>query len=123
MNTYRIQEYFANNSEMLETIVNEVNQLSSPLISKWHQQRIDTTVLNHIHPTMHQLLAPIQTTGQGNCLYNALSTTLCGSEKLSTPLRLLTAYALFKHQLPRCSSRTSSMSFCITGGTRDSTKH
>ena len=37
----------------------------------------------------------IHLTGDGNCLYNAVSLALCGSEALATDLRILSAANLF----------------------------
>ena len=36
-----------------------------------------------------------RTTGDGNCLFNACSISLCGNESLSSSLRILTAIELF----------------------------
>ena len=40
---------------------------------------------------------PIKTTGDGNCLFNAMSTALSGNESLSSVLRLLTVAELFAY--------------------------
>ena len=45
---------------------------------------------------MLEALTPVRTTGDGNCLWNAISICLCGSERYVYSLRLLTAYGLIK---------------------------
>ena len=45
-----------------------------------------------------QLLKSIQTTGDGNCMYNALSLTLTGTQHFAHLVRLLCAYALVKYK-------------------------
>ena len=42
-------------------------------------------------------LVALKTTGDGNCLYNAISSLLCGDESLSTVLRLLVVGELYFH--------------------------
>ena len=50
------------------------------------------------HPPFLQTFKPIATTGDGNCMYNALSLAFCGTERFSVVIRLLTTYALVKHR-------------------------
>ena len=57
-----------------------------------------TRVQRECHPLFLQTFKPIVTTGDGNCMYNALSLAVCGTEHLSVVIRLLTTYALVKHR-------------------------
>ena len=43
-----------------------------------------------LHPAMLEALTLVHTTGDGNCLWNAISNCLCGSEKYTFNLHLLT---------------------------------
>ena len=45
---------------------------------------------------MLEALTPVRTTGNGDCLWNGISNCLCGSERYTYSLRLLTAYGLIK---------------------------
>jgi hypothetical protein len=45
---------------------------------------------------MLEALTPVHTTGNGDCLWNAISICLCGSESYTYSLRLLTAYGLVR---------------------------
>ena len=58
----------------------------------------DSSVLDLSHPLLFQTFKPVVTTGDGNCLYHALSLTLTGSESCTPLMRLLTAHALVKHK-------------------------
>ena len=58
----------------------------------------DTCASNRCHPLLLQILKPIRTTGDGNCMYHALSLTLTGTEQFSHLIRLLCAYALVKYK-------------------------
>ena len=44
------------------------------------------------------MLKPVVTSGDGNCLFNALSVTIVGTEHQSAVLRLLCVYGLVKHK-------------------------
>ena len=59
---------------------------------------VDECAQREFHPILLQTFKPIATTGDGNCMYNALSLAFCGTECLSVVIRLLTAYALIKHR-------------------------
>ena len=50
------------------------------------------------HPALFQVFKPVVTTGDGSCLFNALSLTLTGTETCSDLLRLLVVHALVKHK-------------------------
>lgn len=41
---------------------------------------------------------PVLTTGDGDCMYHALSRVVCGSEQLSRVFRLLIAFAFVKYK-------------------------
>ena len=56
------------------------------------------SVVNQCHPLMMQTYKPVLTTGDGDCMYHALSRVVCGSEQLSRIFRLLTAYAAVKYR-------------------------
>ena len=43
-------------------------------------------------------IKPIKTTGDGNCLFNAASSAICGNERLAVEIRLRTALELLAHQ-------------------------
>ena len=58
----------------------------------------DITASNQYHPALLQVLKPIVTSGDGNCMFNALSLTIAGSEHLSAILRLLCVYGLVKYK-------------------------
>ena len=58
----------------------------------------DTRASNRCHPLLLQILKPVRTTGDGNCMYHALSLTLTGTEQFSHFIRLLCAYALVKYK-------------------------
>ena len=47
---------------------------------------------------MMQTYKPVLTTGDGDCMYHALSRVVCGSEQLSRIFRLKTAYAAVKYR-------------------------
>ena len=57
---------------------------------------VDSCTASLLHPAILEALTPVCTTGDGNCLWNVISTCLCGSEKYIYTLRLLTAYGLIK---------------------------
>ena len=58
----------------------------------------DISASNQCHPVLLQVLKPVVTSGNGNCMFNALSLTLAGNEHLSAVLRLLCVYGLVKHK-------------------------
>ena len=60
--------------------------------------REDPMITSQVHPAMLQTFKPITTSMDGNCLWNAVSILLCGSEALSVTLRVVTLYSLVKHQ-------------------------
>ena len=85
-------------SSALEVIVNEVNSLPIPYANMFPNMRQDTCASSRCHPLLLHVLKPVQTTGDGNCMYNALSLTLTGTEHYAHLIRLLCAYALVKYK-------------------------
>ena len=57
---------------------------------------MDTYTASRLHPATLEALTPVCTTGNGDCLWNGISNCLCGSERYTYSLRLLTAYDLIK---------------------------
>ena len=55
------------------------------------------SVGNQCHPLL-QAYKPVLTTGDGDCMYHALSRVVCGSERLSRVFRLLITYATVKYR-------------------------
>ena len=53
-------------------------------------------ILNMFHPVMNTDVYPLQTLGDGNCLYRAFSLALTGSQDYHTTLRLITALELIE---------------------------
>ena len=88
------------NAIQLEAKVVELNSLATPFASDsvHHSLITDREPCQQCHPLLLETYRPVQTTGDGSCLYNALSITLTGSEKLCQLLRLLCAYGLCKHK-------------------------
>ena len=75
-----------------------LNSLPHLYGSQQPQLHKDSSVLDLSHPLLFQTFKPVVTTGDGNCLYHALSLTLTGSESCTPLMRLLTAHALVKHK-------------------------
>ena len=47
---------------------------------------------------MYSEIQPIKTTGDGNCLFNAASKSVCGNERMASELRLQTSFELINNQ-------------------------
>ena len=75
-----------------------LNSLPIPYANTLPNLCVDMCVQRECHPNFLQTFKPIATTGDGNCMYNALSLAFCGTERLSVVIRLLTAYAVIKHR-------------------------
>jgi hypothetical protein len=57
-------------------------------------QRKCSKVENELYPSFVKMLTPYKTTGNGDCLWNMISISLCGNESLTKLLRLLTVLCL-----------------------------
>lgn len=90
--------HFSPMRSSLEFILSELNSLPFPYANKFPATNHDTCACNRCHPLLLQILKPVRTTGDGNCMYNALSLTLTGAEQFSDLIRLLCAYALVKYK-------------------------
>ena len=82
----------------LEVIVSELNSLAIPYADTFPNITQDTCAYSLCHPLLLQILKPVQTTGDGNCMYNALSSTLTGTEHFTHVMHLLCVYALVKYK-------------------------
>ena len=85
-------------SGVLDQLVHYLNSLPIPYANTQLNLQVDTYVQQECHPLFLQTFKPIATTGDGNCMYNALSLAFCGKEHLSVVIRLLTTYALVKYR-------------------------
>ena len=72
-----------------------VNQVKFNEISM--ASRSEDRIAKPLIPPELKDLTPITTTGDGNCLFNAVSIVLSGNESLAAILRLLTVAELFAH--------------------------
>ena len=59
---------------------------------------IDSVASSQCHPLLLQTFKPVRTTGDGNCLFSAISITINGNESITHVLRVLWAYGLYKHK-------------------------
>ena len=84
--------------EAFEAIVQAVNALPPVYASHFSALPTAMSVSNQCHPLMLQTYKPVLTTGDGDCMYHALSRVVCGSEQLSRVFRLLIAYATVKYR-------------------------
>ena len=57
-----------------------------------------STVESYIHPAMLHVVRAISTTGNSDCLYNAVSILLSGSECYSQAVRFQTVCSVVKHK-------------------------
>ena len=89
--------HFSSMRSSLEFVC-ELNSLPFPYANKFPAIQQDTCASNRCHPLLLQILKPVRTTGEGNCMYNALSLTLTGTEQFSDLIRLLCAYTLVKYK-------------------------
>ena len=93
-----IVAYFEIRSAILDQVVQYLNSLPIPYANTLPNLCVDRYVQQECHPLFLQTFKPIKTTGDGNCMYNALSLAFCGTKHLSIVIRLLTTYALVKHR-------------------------
>ena len=84
--------------EALEAIIELVNSLPPVYVNNFPVLPTAVSVANQCHPLILQTYKPVLTTGDGDCMYHALSRVVCGSEQLSKIFRLLTAYATVKYR-------------------------
>ena len=87
-----VDAYFLNHFSFFENIRNmnilvldSIDNLNERFSSK-NLRRIDTCAI-------------MQTTGDGNCLWNCVSNSLFGNENYSILFRLFTFYTMFKHSV------------------------
>ena len=73
-----------------------LNSIPTPFANTQPTLQQDQQVVSTSHALLLKTFKPIQITGDGSCMYDALSVTLTGAEKWTQVLRLLTAYALVK---------------------------
>ncbi len=50
-----------------------------------------------VHPTILEYYTPVTTSPDGNCLFNAISICLSGSENLSATLRVVASFTILKN--------------------------
>ena len=75
-----------------------VNDILTPYAALDPDLCQDITASNQCHPILLQVLKPIVTSGDGNCLFNALCLTVAGNEHLSAVFYLLCVYGLVKYK-------------------------
>ena len=85
--------------DTLEAIAEAVNALPPVYGANFQTLPQAMSVANQCHPLMLQTYKPVLTTGDGDCMYHALSRVVCGSEELSRLFGLLTAYAAVKYRM------------------------
>ena len=81
-----------------DNIVQHLNGLPDVYASQYPHLHKDNSILSLFHPLLFQTFKPVVTTGDGSCLFHALSLTLTGTETCTDLIRLLTAYALVKYR-------------------------
>ena len=96
-NLESVAVHFSSIRAALELTVNDLNSLPIPFVRVLPDVTQDTCASNTCHPLLLETLKPVLTTGDGNCMYNALSLTLTGTERFTHLIRLLCAYALVKY--------------------------
>ena len=105
--------YFDTRAVLLDQVVDSLNSLPTPYANTLPNLDLDIYVQHECHPLLLHTFKPIATTGYGNCMYNALSLCLCGTEDLSVVIRVLAAYALVKHRTTMMDTLTDTVQ--ITG--------
>ena len=85
-------------SAMYDSIVQELNGLPHVYASQYPHLQQDPIILSLFHPVLFHTFKPVVTTGDGSCMYHALSLVLTGTETYTDLMRLLAAYALVKHK-------------------------
>ena len=59
---------------------------------------IDLHVGSTLHPAMMSEYVPVITTGDGNCLWNSVSISMFGNERMKLTLRFLTVYIMWEYK-------------------------
>ena len=94
----QLSEYFTRHDWSLNRILCAVTDILTPYAVLESGLCQDISASNQCHPMLLQVLKPIVTSGDGNCMFNALSLTIAGTEHLSAVLRLLCVYGIVKHK-------------------------
>ena len=76
-----------------------LNDILTPYAALEPELHQDISASNQCHPLLLEVLKPIVTSGDGNCMFNTLSLTIAGTEHLSAILRLLSVYGLVKYKV------------------------
>ena len=71
-----ILAYFNTRAALLDQVVESLNLLPTPFANTLPDLDLDTYVQHECHPLLLHTFKPIATTGNGNCMYNALSLSL-----------------------------------------------
>lgn len=92
-----------NNNNIQETVHNisttlDKYEIPNPITAFPCQPQIDLSALQFLPSDAPQDMLPIHCTGNGNCLFNAISILLCGDESMCTELRIRAAIALIQLQ-------------------------
>ena len=82
----------------IESISQALNALPIVFADNYRSMPLATSIANQCHPLILHTYKPIVTTGDGDCMYHALSRAVCGSEQLSKVFRLLIAYSIVKYR-------------------------
>ena len=93
-----IIDAFKGMHEALKAIAEAVNSLPPVYVNDFPALPTAVSIGNQCHPLMLHTYKPVLTTGDGDCMYHALSRVVCGSEQLSKLFRLLTAYGAVKYR-------------------------
>ena len=65
--------------ESLEAIAQGVNELPPVYATDFPALHTVASIANQCHPLMMHTYKPVLTTGDGDCMYHALSRVVCGS--------------------------------------------
>ncbi|MEW8547997.1 MAG: hypothetical protein AB2693_31215 [Candidatus Thiodiazotropha sp.] len=84
--------------KLLQTYDVKVPVQDKILHSKTQVDQNSVQILNMFHPVMNTDVYPLQTVGDGNCLYRAASLALTGSQEYHTLLRLKTAIEVIQNR-------------------------
>ncbi|CAF0717108.1 unnamed protein product [Brachionus calyciflorus] len=91
-----LNKYISENQKYLIDLVKELRQYNQ--ITYFSTQDMDQSHLSVLRHWECENGVPFHTTGDGNCLYNALSIALKGDETLSKDLRLAMVFIIFEHE-------------------------